>query len=557
MFDGGNNGLDDLALGVPFTSFNSPTSQVQDRIQVPQSFPGFSQNSQPNASQQNLQKLQHFDERGMPTGPSQFLQHASHQKLQHFGSDPVLSTASHQSFANMQQNSQTQFTQLQPRSAEQFVPNRTQISMPRWSQGANSPSNHPSYSMQRTPQQPFQQAPFRQPFGYGFPRASSPNPRLQHFAQTQDPTSLSMNSPQTDRFLSSHSPKLQAPNQTGSLPFSNLSPKDSSAKQAQQISPSQQQQTSPQQALRHYSMGQDMKVNQQELTHGRLHHLPVPQSSSPGSGMEPQQAKPTFPNPADNTQNFNPFFGAPDSMGMHRNSPNKLSMDQQVPLSSQFQNAPADPFMSAQRPMIDNRNVYPGANQHPVSMVGPPGMRYPFQEMAATPQELLHMKTSAILLQMQRLQQEIQRFRESNIDPQHPQLQQMQHQFSQLYHIYVTQEQQRMQHGYQMQQGEQARMLRQPQPQDKANRIAVEALARAALHNNEGHSPMNFPPMSMMQHGVTASNIPRPVEKPPKSMDPIKLPPSIVQKPPSAVWNTSSRYDTARSRSIYINMYQV
>lgn len=543
MFEGGNNALEDLALGVPFTGFTSSNSQVQEQLQVPQSFPGFPQNSQPNANQQNLQKLQHYDERGIPTASSQFLQHAPHQKLQHFGNDPVLSSTSHQPFNDIQQNSQPQLTQLQQRSVEQFSQNRTQISMPQWTQGANSPSNHQSFNMQRTPQQPFQQgAAFRPPFGYGFPRASSPNPRLQHFAQNQDQTSLTMNS--------SHSPKLQSSNQPGNLSFTNASPKDSSIKQSQQISPSQQQQTSPQQALRHYSMGQDIKINQTpDLTHGRLHHLPVPQSSTPGTVMDAQQTKPTFPTPSNNTQNYSPFFGGTENLGMHRNSPNKMSVDQQVPFSNQqYPNTSVDPFMSVQR--LANENMYQGANQHPMSAM-PPGMRFPFQEMASSPQELLHMKTSAILLQMQRLQQEIQRLRESNVDLQHPQLQQMQHQFTQLYRIYVVQEQQRMQHGFPIQQGEQARMLRQQQPQDKANRIAVEALAKAALHNNEGRSPMNFPPMSMIQSTKPV----RPVEKVPKSVEPIKLPPSIVQKPPSTVWNTSTRYDTMLQVLTYINKH--
>ena len=536
MFEGGNNGLEDLALGVPFAGFNSPSSQVQERLQAPQSFPGFPQNSQENHNQQNLQKLQHFDERGMPTGPSQFLQHAPLQKLQHFGNDPVLSSTSHQSFSNMQQNSQTQLTQLQPRSAEQFSQSRTQISMPQWSQDANSTSNPQSFNVQRTPQQTYQQgAPFRPPFGFGIPRASSPNPRLQHFTQNQDQGSLAMNSPQSERFLSSHSPKLQSSNQTGNHSFANTSPKETSVKQAQQISPSQQQQTSPQQALRHhYSMGQDIKVNQQDLTHGRLHHLPVPQSSTPGTGIEAQQPKPTFPSPSSNIQNYSSFFGGSENVGMQRNSPNKISVDQQVPFSTQqFSNTSVDPFISAQR--LGNDNIYQGSNQRPISAM-PSGMRFPFQEMASSPQDLLHMKTSAILLQMQRLQQEIQRLRESNVDPHHPQLQQMQHQFSQLYRIYVVQDQQRMQHGFPLQQGEQARMMRQQQPQDKANRIAVEALAKAALRNNEGHSPMNFPPVSMIQSTKPA----RTVEKPTKSTEPIKLPPSIVQKPPSTVWNTSS-----------------
>lgn len=102
IFDGVNNGLDDLGLGSTLGTHGSQGGQLQERLQQSASFPGYQSQSLSNTNQT---KLQHFDDR---SSGSPFLPPS--QKLQHFN-DPLLSS-SPQRFHSMQSSSQQQFSEF-------------------------------------------------------------------------------------------------------------------------------------------------------------------------------------------------------------------------------------------------------------------------------------------------------------------------------------------------------------------------------------------------------------------------------------------------------------
>ena len=510
MFEGGN-GLDDLGLGSSLGPFGNQGTQAQERLQHGgQSFPGFQSQTQPMTNQQH--KLQHFVEE-RATGSSQFLPPS--QKLQHFN-DPLLSSSS-QPFQSLQSSPQQHFSQLQNRSAQQFPssPQGNQMNMQAWK---SSSSNFPAQLAQQGPRSGLEQASFRQPFNYAFQR--SPSPRLKHF----------MNSPQSDRFVqSSQSPGLQTQSRSPSMPYSSSpSPKRSSPKHLEQ----QQQQMSPQQSLRHY-ISSDMNHQADLATQKRLQHMSAVSMASSGSLTGTNSSKSSFPNSGDQT-GFASFFGGPQESGTLQNdSPNKMGPDQGALFNSnQFPTQGMDHFPPNLLGMASNsQGMFPRDSQQqgtPSSQV----QRYPFTDFSMSNSPgFLHMKTSSVLLQMQRIQQQIQQHRELGQSSQLPQLQ---HQFQQLYQVYVVQEQQRMQQGYPTQHPEQLHMMRQQQQQDKANRIVVEAMAKAALQNSSTFFPLVGMPsapsgprmmgIAGMSHMGESARVPRPSE-------PLQLGPSIVHKP--------------------------
>ena len=213
-------------------------------------------------------------------------------------------------------------------------------------------------------------------------------------------------------------------------------------------------------------------------------------------------------------------------MAMHQNSP------QSGFNSQQFQNQQYSAFNGGMQGGVEHKDIYVAGNQHNVQTTKQPG--YPFANLQiSNPQDLMQVKTSALLLQMQRIQQQIQQMQEMG---QPAQMQQLQFQFQRLYQIYLVQQQQRVQPNFQPQNYDQLRFLQQQRQQEKANRIAVEAMAKAALHNADGLPPMpGFPPMSSSQRmmgnpsGVNTGMAE--LSRHPKPGDPINLGPSIVSKP--------------------------
>ncbi|KAL9976050.1 hypothetical protein ACROYT_G013284 [Oculina patagonica] len=467
------------------------------------SFPGFQSQSPSNTNQT---KLQHFDDR---SSGSPFLPPS--QKLQHFN-DPLLSS-SPQRFHSLQSSSPQQFSEFRP-------PSQINMCWPRGQQPSRSSPNYSGFS------QGSEQSPFRQPFGYGFPRSSSP--RLQHFAN-QSPMNSS-----PDRFVTgpSQSPRLQHPNPSPSLPYSGSSPKGTSPKTMEPNQQQKQKQISPQQALYRHLQGAEGNQQQIELGgQGRLQHLV---SSNTG---DIDQGKPSLPGPGDGNFPYNPFqSGSRPPMAMNRNSP------QAGYNSQQFQNPQYAAFNGGVPGGVDQDMFGPG-NQHNMAAT-PQQPGYPYTNLQMSdPQELMQVKTSAILLQMQRIQQQIQQMREMG---QTSQMQQLQFQFQRLYQIYAMQQQRRVQPNFQPQNFDQMRFIQQRRQQEKANRIAVEAMAKAALHNSDGMAMMpGFPPMSsgqrMMGNPSAVNTGMMDLSRHPMPAEPINLGPSIVQKPAPVRSSQTSR----------------
>lgn len=500
IFDGVNNGLDDLGLGSSLGSHGSQGAQLQHSA----SFPGFQSQSPSNSNQP---KLQHFDER---SSSSPFLPPS--QKLQHFD-DPLLSS-SPQRFHTMQSPSQQQFSEFRS-------PSQVNMCWPRGQASRSSP-NYSGYS------QGSEQSPFRQPFGYGFPRSSSP--RLQHFAN-QSPMNSS-----PDRYPTgpSQSPRLQLSNQSSSsVPFSGSSPKGSSPNTMELSQQQKHKQISPQQALYRHFQASEGNQQQPELGgQNRLQHLMA------GNVVDMDQGKPPLSGQGEGAFGYNPYQGGPQPpMAMHQNSP------QSGYNSQQFQNPQYGSFNGGMPGGVDNKEMYGAANQH--NMAAPQQRGYPFTNLnMSNPQDLMQVKTSAILLQMQRIQQQIQQMREMG---QPAQLQQLQIQFQRLYQVYVMQQQQRMQPNFQPQNYDQLRFFQQQRQQEKANRIAVEAMAKAALHTTDGIPSLpGFPQMSsaqrMMGHPSAVNTGMIDLSRHPKPAEPISLGPSIVSKPAPVRSTHTSRF---------------
>ena len=505
IFDGGNNGLEDLGLGSSLAQHGSQVAQLQERLQHPSSFVGFQSQTHSSSTQP---KLQHFDER---TSGTQFLPPS--QKLQHFD-DPLLSS-SPQSFHSMQSPSQQQFS-------DYHSPSQINMCWPR-GQSSRTSSNYSGFV-----QGPEQSSPFRQPFNYGFTRSSSP--RLQHFSNQ-----TSMNS-SPDRFATgpSQSPIIQHPTPSPTVSYSGSSPKGASPKTIDQ---QQQQQKSKQMGMQQslYRQYQGTEGNHQQVEVGgqsRLQHLA-------SSTIDVDQTNHSISDPGERNFSYSPLqSGSRDSVVIHQNSANKMVLDQYN--SQQFQT----PRFSAFNGGIsgggaDQEEMYSRGNQH--NMTTPQQPRYPFTDFQiSNPQDLIQVKTSVILLQMQRIQQQIQQLREMG---QPAQTQQLQYQFQRLYQIYVMQQQQRMQPNFQPQNYDQLRFLQQQRQQEKANRIAVEAMAKAALHNTESIEVMSgFPSVTagqrMMGNPLTVKTG-MDLLRCPQPPDTIRLGPSIVQKP-APVWNSQA-----------------
>lgn len=337
-----------------------------------------------------------------------------------------------------------------------------------------------------------------------------------------------------DRFATgpSQSPRLQHPSQSSSTPYSGSSPKGTSPKTMESTQQQKHNQLSPQQAL--YRRLQGLEGNQQQIELGgqsRLQHLVS------GNVVDMDQGKPPLSSQGDGNFPYNLFQGGPRAtMAMQQNS------TQSGFNSQQFQNQQYSAFNGGMQGGVDHKDMYAAGNQHNVPTPQQPG--YPFTNLQISdPQDLMQVKTSALLLQMQRIQQQIQQMREMG---QPAQMQQLQFQFQRLYQVYVLQQQQRVQPNFQPQNYDQLRFLQQQRQQEKANRIAVEAMAKAALHNADGLSPMpGFPPLSSSQRmmgnpsGVNTGMAE--LSRHPNPADPINLGPSIVSKPAPVRSSQTSR----------------
>ena len=339
----------------------------------------------------------------------------------------------------------------------------------------------------------------------------------------------------SDRFATgpSQSPRRQHPNQSPSAPFSGSSPEGANPKTMDLSQQQKHKQISPQQALYRHLQGSE--GNQQQIELGGQSRLQHPVS---GNIVDLDQSKPPLSGQGDGSFPYNPFQSGPrPPMAMHQNSP------QPGYNSQQFQNPQYAGFNGGMAGGLDHKDMYATGNQR--SMASPQQPGYPFTNLQVSdPQDMMQVKTSSILLQMQRIQQQIQQMREMG---QPAQMQQLQFQFQRLYQFYVMQQQQRVQANFQPQNYEQMRFLQQQRQQEKANRIAVEAMAKAALLSADGMPGMaGFPPMSsgqrVMGNPPGINNELTDLSRHPKPADPINLGPSIVSKPAPVRSSQSSRF---------------
>lgn len=499
IFESASSPMDDMTnlQNSPYGSYGNQTPQSSDRLQHGSSFPSFpNQNSTASDNSQQQPSLQHFvDPMSAPQGG--FVQNS--QKLQHFN-DPLLSSSPGQPFASMQGDQQQQFTQLQNRSIQQFGPRGSQMNMS-WRGPQPPPSSSYPFMDQTRPPSNMQQPPYRGLFEYGYPRANSP--RLQHYTDQQQALNNANMSPASQ---ASRLGQQQVPSPNSNLRFSTPSPERSNAKQPQQT-----QQESPQPQLRHYPNMIDLNQQQQDMAG-------MSPSSVPTSGKDGNQA----PKPG---QNYPPFYGMKgNNVPLSTESPGNGNMDPNM--YNSFNN-PA--MLGMDRYGMGMEENAEGFN--PMAQV--PGYQYQGYGVSS-PQNLAQLKTSSILLQMQRHQQQIQQLREL---PQQPpqiqaQIQQLQHQFQQLCHAYMIQ-QQRMQQNFQIQ--NQNQMFMRQLPQEKANRIAVEAMAKSAFQNDPSMMVPQFPPLPGGQRKATNGNEMNAERNLPftNSTEQIQLGPSIVNKPVS------------------------
>jgi hypothetical protein len=503
MFESGSSPVEDITSlqGSPYGSFGNQTPQSSDRLQHGGPFPSFPNQNQGTTEGNQQAQLQHFvDPSAMSASQGGFIQ--SSQKLQHFN-DPLLSSSPGQPFTAIQGEQQQQFTQLTNRPVQQFAPRPSQINVA-WRGPQQPPSSTYPFMDQTRPPSSMQQGQFRGMFDYGYPRANSP--RLQHFTDQQGLNNVNISSVSPASRLG----QQQVPSPNSNIGFSTPSPERSNTKQ-----PPSQQQENPQPQLRHYPNMIDL--NQQQDVPGQSGIMPNHPSSVPPV-KEGTQGKAG--------QNFPPFYGMKsNNLPMQRGSPGNSNMDPSI-------------YNSFNNPQMQGMDRFMGMEENAEGfnpMAQGPGYQYPGYGMSA-PQGMAGLKTSSILIQMQRHQQQIQQLRDLPQQPQvQAQMQQLQHQFQQLCHVYMLQ-QQRLQQNYQMQSQNQMNYVRQQQ-QDKANRIAVEAMAKSAFQNEASAMMPQFPSFSPgNQRTMPAkSNNSMGAERkmPQKPSEPIQLGPSIVNKPVS------------------------
>lgn len=498
MFESGSSPVEDMTAlqGSPYGSFGNQTPQSSERIQHGGSFSSFPNQSQASTEGNQQAQLQHFvDPSAMSATQGGFIGQSS-QKLQHFN-DPLLSSSPGQPYTAMQGEQQQQFTQLTARPAQQFGPRPSQMNVA-WRGPQQPPSSTYPFMDQTRPPSSMQQGQFRGMFDYGYPRANSP--RLQHFTDQQGLNNVNMSSVSQASRLG----QQQVPSPNSNLAFSSPSPERSNSKQ--------QQQENPQSQLRHYPNMMDL--NQQQEISGQSGIMPNHPSSVSGV-KEGVQGKAG--------QNFPPFYGMKsNNMAMQRSSPGNSNMDPSM-------------FNSFNNPQMQGMDRFMGMEGNTDPMAQGPGYQFPPGYGMSGPQEMTQLKTSSLLMQMQRHQQQIQQLRDLPQQPQvQAQIQQLQHQFQQLCHVYMMQ-QQRMQQNYQMQSQNQMNYIRQQQ-QDKANRIAVEAMAKSAFQNEASTMMPQFPafPTHQRTKPVKGNNsTPGDRNMSQKPSEPIQLGPSIVNKPVS------------------------
>ena len=510
-------------------SSSLPQSSTTDQYFNMDSFQNF-QNQQPGTPQQ---KLHHLGGQS----PSQEPFQPFSQKLSHFA-NPMIS-GQNNAFQNsvpskpppapQQPPQQQQFVRMsgmRMQSPPQFSPQTSSSPGANWRGQSNITNSFVSFGIPQQPQQPSSEQgvpPNTMPQGYMSPQQSNMQ-RLQHF----------MTNKQSNPMLSQSSNPFmgQVGDNSTLTDISNSTPKMNS--QNKTVSPGQQ--FSP----------ADM-ARQEQLS--KLHHLVSGGMPSPTSDTATNSNSPIAGfQPASNTS----FTPSPDPFSQNKNLQpmyNSMQQQQQSLVSNQAQLQAQDPFTQTtaasampQDFMMRRPQQYPDGNYQMR-----PNMPFQQQMMNQNPNPMSsQLKSAHLLYQLQRLQQQISQVRELPSPARDQPLQQLQQQFSRLYHLYLMdqQRQKKQQQAVAQMRFDQENLLKQ-QHQDKANRIVAEAIAKSALMNSAYNyqaepqmtyfsqqfgpavkGPMNYD----MQQDQIAQR---------KAAEPIVLPPSIVNQLPKTVRSSS------------------
>ena len=488
----------------------------------------------------NMDSFQNFPNQ-QPSTPQQKLHHLDGQSPSQEQFQPFSQKLSH--FANPMQNAFQNSAPNKPQQQFPRMPMRVQSptqfsSQPNASQGANwrgqtSMGNSFGAFMPQQPQQPTSEqnlagSPMQPGFMPMSPQQTNMQ-RLQHFMTNKQSNPMLSQSP--NPFMS------QADNTCTLTDISNSTPKMNN--QNKNVSPGQQY--TPEMA------------RQEQLN--KLHHLVSVGMPSPTSDTATNSNSPVTGFPSSTNSSFTPSpdpFSPNKNLGpMYNNIQQQQQQQQQSSIPNQTPMQTQDPFTQTQAPVSGTMNQdflarrpqqFPDGN-YPMR----PNLPFQQQMMNQAPNSMSsQIKSAHLLYQLQRLQQQISQVRELPSPARDQPLQQLQQQFSRLYHMYLMDQQRQKKQAQAAAQMrfDQENLLKQ-QHQDKANRIVAEAIAKSALMNSGynyqvepqmkyfgqpfGHAakgPMNYD----MQQDKIAQR---------KAAEPIVLPPSIVNQLPKTVRSSS------------------
>ena len=527
----GGSIFDDIGIN-SMPSSSLPQNSTTDQFFNMDSFQNF-----PNQQQATPQhKLHHLG--GQSPSQEQFQPFS--QKLSHFA-NPMLNQQGNtfqNSVANkpqppqqpqqQQQQQQQQFARMpgmRMQSPSQFSPQPSSSPGTNWRGQSNMVNSFGSFGLPQQSQQPStEQSGNPIPPGYMSPQQTNMQ-RLQHFMTNKQSNPMLSQTP--NQFMGQ-----VAENSSTLTDISNSTPNNRS-NQSKTLSPGQQ-------------FNPDM-ARQEHLS--KLHHLvsggmPSPtsdtptNSNSPMAGFTPASSSSFTPSP-------DPFSPNKSMQPMYNNMPQQ----QPSPIPNQAPMQPQDPFTPTPPPssvpqdyLMRQQQQFPdGGYQMRPNM--------PFQQQMMNQNQnpmSSQLKSAHLLYQLQRLQQQISQVRELPSPARDQPLQQLQQQFSRLYHMYLMdqQRQKKQQQAAAQMRFDQENLLKQ-QHQDKANRIVAEAIAKSALMNSSFNyqaepqmkyfsqqfgpavkGPMNY---DMQQDKIAQQ----------KAAEPIVLPPSIVNQLPKTVRSSS------------------
>lgn len=513
----GGNFLDDIDINsMPSTSIPQGSS---DQFFNMASYPNF------NNTQQGTphQKLHHLEGQS----PVESFQPFS-QKLSHYANPMVNQQNTFQSSApNKQQPQQFPRMQMHLHSPNQYNTQPANSPGSPWRGAQPSVSNsYGSYLPQQSQQQSPEQGLSPRSLPQSYPSISQQQTniqRLQHF-MTNKQTSPMAGQPQN--------PYLSQAGKTTLTDISNSTPKMANDNKPIHLSSNVQQYAS------------DLTRQEQ---FNKLHHLSAGSVPSPSSDTSTNTATSLAGFPTSNNSSFTP---SPDPFSAGKNPgamyPNMQQQHSTLPNQSSIQSpdpfAHSAPQVSMSQEFLMRRQAQFSEGSFPMR----PATPYQQPTMNQTPNQISgQLKSAHLLYQLQRLQQQITQVRELPSPAKEQPLQQLQQQFSRLYHMYLMDQQRQKKHYQSGQMAfDQAGMLKQQQ-QDKANRIVAEAIAKSALKNNsfnfQVESPIKYfgqpygsPAKGPMNYDMKQDKI---VQR--KATEPIVLPPSIVNQLPKTVRSSS------------------